>query len=93
MERHIDAMDRNLMPLKTFILPGGQEGAAMLHLARTVCRRVERAAVALSTDEPVPAVILAYFNRLSDFLFTAARAANAASGIPDVPWVGSSKDD
>jgi len=90
LERLIDGMDRNLSPLKTFILPGGQEGAAFLHLARTVCRRVERKAVALAAEQAVPAGAIIYFNRLSDFLFTAARAANAASGVTDVPWVGAS---
>ena len=93
LENRIDEMDRNLTPLKTFILPGGQEGAAMLHLARTVCRRVERKAVALTQQTDVPAGAVIYFNRLSDFLFTAARAANAASGVSDVPWVGNSGDD
>jgi len=88
LERLIDGLDRYLTPLKTFILPGGQEGAALLHVARTVCRRVERAAVALSTSEDIPAGALVYFNRLSDYLFTAARAANAAAGVPDTPWVG-----
>ncbi len=88
LEHLIDTMDRNLLPLKTFIMPGGQEGAAFLHLARTVCRRVERRAVALAATEAVPTGAIIYFNRLSDFLFTAARAANAATGVPDVPWVG-----
>ncbi len=92
LEHRIDEMDRNLAPLKTFILPGGQEGAASLHLARTICRRVERRAVALAGEADVPAGAIIYFNRLSDFLFTAARAANAASGVPDVPWVGNSGD-
>lgn len=92
LERLIDRMDRNLTPLRNFILPGGQEGAAFLHLARTVCRRVERKAVALSATEAVPAGAIIFFNRLSDFLFTAARAANAAAGVPDVPWIGRSGD-
>lgn len=92
LEHLIDEMDRNLLPLKTFILPGGQEGAAFLHLARTVCRRVERKAVALAAVETVPDGALIYLNRLSDFLFTAARAANAATGVPDVPWIGKPGD-
>ncbi len=68
LENRIDEMDRNLTPLKTFILPGGQEGAAMLHLARTVCRRVERKAVALTqqTDVPAGAVIDNPKSHLSD---------------------------
>jgi len=93
LEHLIDAMDRNLAPLKTFVLPGGQEGAAFLHLARTVCRRAERKAVALAAAEAVPAGVIIYLNRLSDFLFTAARAANAAVGVPDVPWVGKPGDE
>ncbi len=93
LEHLIDALDRNLVPLKTFILPGGQEGAAFLHLARTVCRRAERKAVALAAVEVVPAGAIIYLNRLSDFLFTAARAANAAFGVPDVPWIGKPGDD
>ncbi len=88
LEHNIDVLDRNLVPLKTFILPGGREGAAFLHLARTICRRVERRAVALSRSEPVPTGAIIYFNRLSDYLFTAARSANAAAGVTDVPWVG-----
>jgi cob(I)alamin adenosyltransferase len=92
LERLIDRMDRNLKPLRNFILPGGQEGSAFLHLARSVCRRVERSLVALAVSEPVPSGSLIYFNRLSDFLFTAARAANAAGGVPDVPWIGKPKE-
>lgn len=92
LEQLIDALDRNLKPLQNFILPGGHEGAALLHLARTVCRRVERKAVAVSEAETIPAGAIIYFNRLSDFLFTAARAANAAAGVPDVPWVSEPGD-
>ncbi|MCB1184067.1 cob(I)yrinic acid a,c-diamide adenosyltransferase [bacterium] len=91
LEKLIDRLDANLAPLKNFILPGGQEGAALLHLARAVCRRVERQAVELAAREPVPAGAVVFLNRLSDFLFTAARAANAAAGVRDIPWVGQSK--
>jgi len=93
LERLIDAMDRNLPTLKTFILPGGQEGAAALHVARSVCRRVERKAVAMAAVTPIPAGAVIFINRLSDFLFTAARAANVATGVPDIPWVGRTGDD
>ena len=86
LEQWIDRMDTHLQPLANFILPGGCEAAALLHLARAVCRRAERKAVALAAAEPVPAAAVVYLNRLSDALFTAARAANAAAGIPDVPW-------
>lgn len=88
LEEEMDAWDEKLPPLATFILPGGTELAARLHLARTVCRRAERAVVALAADaaEEVDPRLLVYLNRLSDWLFTAARAANAAAGRADVPW-------
>jgi len=86
LEHWIDSMDTHLPPLANFILPGGSEAAAMLHLARSVCRRAERKAVALAAVEPVPDGAIVYLNRLSDALFTAARAANAAAGVADVPW-------
>jgi len=92
LERLIDAMDTMLPPLKAFILPGGCAAAAMLHLARTVCRRVERRAVSLAETEPIPTGAVTYLNRLSDFLFTAARAANAAIGVTDIPWTETKGD-
>lgn len=88
IEGLIDAHDARLAPLRQFILPGGTAAAAHLHLARTVCRRAERAAVALSGSEAVPAGALMFLNRLSDYLFTLARAANRAAGLADVPWRG-----
>jgi cob(I)alamin adenosyltransferase len=87
LEQHIDAMDAVLPALTNFILPGGHVAAAQIHVARTVCRRVERKCVDLATHEPVPADAVAWLNRLSDFLFTAARAVNAAAGLPDIPWM------
>jgi cob(I)alamin adenosyltransferase len=92
LETLIDAMDAMLPPLKTFILPGGCAAAAELHLARVVCRRVERRAVEVAATEPVPTGAVTYLNRLSDFLFTAARAANAAAGIADIPWIETKGD-
>ena len=92
LEALIDAMDDVLPPIRTFILPGGCAAAASLHLARAVCRRVERRAVELGADEPVPSGAVTYLNRLSDFLFTAARAANAAAGVPDIPWIENKGD-
>lgn len=88
LEAAIDALDAVLEPLKTFILPGGTEGAARLHVARTVVRRAERAVVDLAAREPVDPAVVRYLNRLSDLLFVQARAANRAAGRPDVPWVG-----
>lgn len=90
LEKLIDTLDESLPALKTFILPGGSASAAFLHLARTTCRRAERAVVQLAQAEPVRAELVRYLNRLSDLLFTMARADNARAGTPDVPWVGRS---
>jgi len=92
LEALIDAMEEFLPPLKTFILPGGCAAATALHLARTACRRAERLAVMVGKTEPVPAGAVTYLNRLSDFLFTAARAANAAAGVADIPWIANKGD-
>jgi len=86
LERSIDAMEEELTPLKSFILPGGTPAAAQLHVARTVCRRAERLVVALHDDDPATQSSIAYLNRLSDFLFVAARFANRRHGVEDVPW-------
>jgi cob(I)alamin adenosyltransferase len=86
MERWIDAADAELEPLKNFVLPGGTESAAMLHLARTVCRRAERRVVTLSYEAHIEQDVIVYLNRLSDLLFTLARLANRRAGTPDVPW-------
>ncbi len=90
LEGWIDAMEAELPPLTRFILPGGSSAAAQLHLARTVCRRAERLVVGLGhlPGEHVPRELLIYLNRLSDFLFVAARAVNARAGVPDVLWGG-----
>ena len=86
LEHEIDAMNEKLQPLRSFVLPGGSAAAAHLHVARTVCRRAERLMVKLARDEPVGEAALKYANRLSDFLFVAARAANLDNG-GDVLWV------
>jgi cob(I)alamin adenosyltransferase len=86
LEDAIDAATERMLPLKRFVLPGGSEKAAMLHLARTVCRRAERSVVTLSSEETVPPTVLPYLNRLSDLLFTLARLANDTAGIPDREW-------
>ncbi len=86
LEQAIDANESALPSLTGFILPGGTPKASALHLARTVCRRAERGVVTLSAQAPVPPVILAYLNRLSDLLFVLARRANALAGAPDVVW-------
>jgi cob(I)alamin adenosyltransferase len=85
IEREIDAMNANLEPLTSFILPGGSHAVATLHLARCVVRRAERAVVALDESEPLNPHLLAYLNRLSDHLFVMARQV-AASGGGDVLW-------
>jgi cob(I)alamin adenosyltransferase len=87
LETEIDGAERDLPPLRNFILPGGTEPAARLHLARTVCRRAERRVVSFALDRPVAAVIVTYLNRLSDWLFVQARLANHRAGVADVPWV------
>ena len=87
MEEWIDAIDARNDPMTTFVLPGGTELAARLHLARTVCRRAERCMVSLSEHDDVTAEAIIYINRLSDMLFAAARAANKVEGHPDTPWI------
>lgn len=86
LERAIDRLDADLPPLKTFILPGGCEAGARLHLARAVCRRAERGIAALAEEEAVSAVILAYMNRLSDLLFVLARLVNHRAGAGEILW-------
>lgn len=85
LETEIDSAESTLTPLKNFILPGGGELAARLHLARTVCRRAERSLVTLGNPKPSP-LALTYLNRLSDWLFVQARKANQLANIADVPW-------
>jgi cob(I)alamin adenosyltransferase len=85
-ERAIDALEGELAPLKTFILPGGSELGARLHLARTVCRRAERGLVALAQTEDVDPAFVRWVNRLSDLLFVQARVANHRAGEAETPW-------
>lgn len=84
LEAEIDTLNAALPPLTSFILPGGSEGAARVHLARAIARRAERAATALAAAEPVNPAALAYLNRLSDYFFVLARAINAGK---DPLWV------
>jgi cob(I)alamin adenosyltransferase len=88
LEHAIDDGDRELEPLRAFIVPGGTPKAAALHVARTVCRRAERRVVALSELEPeaIPGLVIVYLNRLSDLLFTLARVANHRAGAGEVTW-------
>lgn len=87
LEAWIDRLDEELPPLDAFILPGGGEVGAHLHVARTVCRRAERAVAAIVSDQPdLSERIVPYINRLSDLLFTLARTANQRAGRPEARW-------
>lgn len=86
VEAATEAFNKDLAPLKEFILPGGTRGAALAHLARTVCRRAERSVVTVSHNEDVNDAARVYLNRLSDFLFVLARSLNASAGGGDVLW-------
>jgi cob(I)alamin adenosyltransferase len=86
LEKEIDAMNGELSPLTSFILPGGSEAAAWLHLARTVTRRAERCMTALAAEQPVSPEAIKYINRLSDHLFVLSRKLNDNGGS-DVLWV------
>lgn len=85
LERTIDRLETELPPLRRFILPGGSQPGALLHLARTVCRRAERRVVGLGEDQ-VDAGVIVYLNRLSDLLFVMARAVNHRAGAPETEW-------
>jgi cob(I)alamin adenosyltransferase len=86
LERDCDRFNEELPELKSFVLPGGNEAAARLHVARTLCRRAEREAIAAAGTAGVSPLALVYLNRLSDLLFILARAANAAGGREEPLW-------
>ena len=86
LERDCDRFNEGLSELKSFVLPAGNETAARLHVARTICRRAEREAIAASEAHDVSLLALVYLNRLSDLLFILARAANAAEGREETLW-------
>ncbi len=86
LEAAIDRMEQGVAPLKVFILPGGTEAAAHIHLARSICRRAEREIVRLSRSESINPLVLIMTNRMSDLLFVVGRVLNARSGLEDVPW-------
>lgn len=90
-EGWIDQIDSQNHPLQTFVMPGGTELAARLHLARTVCRRAERLIVGLAHTEPIGEPVLRYMNRVSDLLFAMARLSNKIDGVGDTPWTPSIK--
>jgi cob(I)alamin adenosyltransferase len=86
LEELCDAFNVELPELKSFVLPGGTEAAARLHVARTICRRAEREVLAGADDVELNPLVLVYLNRLSDLLFILARAANAAAGVDEPLW-------
>lgn len=86
LEEAIDRLESELKPLQTFILPGGHECAARLHMARTICRRAERHVVVLAAKETIDPNVIIYLNRLSDFLFVLARWVNQRQGVGDSVW-------
>jgi cob(I)alamin adenosyltransferase len=86
LEHAIDACDKELEPLRAFIVPGGTPKAAALHVARTVCRRAERRVIHLQREVEIPQIVVVYLNRLSDLLFTLARVANTRAGAGEVTW-------
>lgn len=86
LERAIDGHEAQLAPLKNFILPGGTPKAAAFHVARTICRRAERAVVGLARQHAINPGIVTYLNRLSDLLFVLARVANAQASRADIQW-------
>ncbi len=86
LEEIIDRFEAGLPPLRRFILPGGSRAGALLHLARTVCRRAERRIVTLAREVEIQPVVITYVNRLSDLLFVLARAANHRARAEEVKW-------
>lgn len=86
LEGWIDALDEETPKIRAFVLPGGHIGASAAHMARTVCRRAERNILALSRKEYVDPTVLRYINRLSDYLFAAARYVNFINGVSEITW-------
>lgn len=91
LEQTLDGLNATLSPLKEFVLPGGTQGAALIHLARTVCRRAERRTITLARSESVNALSIKYLNRLSDLLFVAARHINIQAQMPEILWRAAEK--
>ena len=86
LEGWIDSLDERTPKIRSFILPGGSEESSRCHMARTICRRAERKVISLSREHPVDSVLLSYLNRLSDYLFIAARYLNFITGVEEVVW-------
>jgi len=86
LEYDCDRFNETLPELRSFVLPGGSETAALLHVARTICRRAEREALVAATEHELDPLVSVYLNRLSDLLFILARTANAVSGVDEPLW-------
>lgn len=91
LELEIDQLDKTLPPMRSFVLPGGHQAISTGHVARTVCRRAERLVVSLGRHEAIEPVILAYLNRLSDYLFVLCRAMASELRVTETPWKPSGK--
>lgn len=86
LEKAIDAMEKSLQPLTSFILPGGHPAVSLCHVARTICRRAERKTLYLSQEHAVDSMVIKYLNRLSDFFFVLARKISAEMHAEEIPW-------
>jgi cob(I)alamin adenosyltransferase len=86
LEKEMDEMDAQLQPMRFFVLPGGHPAISFGHVARTVCRRAERLVITLHEQEPVPAMVIKYMNRLSDYLFVLCRKVTAELNAEETPW-------
>jgi cob(I)alamin adenosyltransferase len=86
LEKEIDSMDSELPPMRSFVLPGGNQSVSFCHVTRTVCRRAERLTIALNSQEQVDALVIKYLNRLSDYLFVLARKMALELNVEDTPW-------
>lgn len=86
LEKSMDRMDETLPPMRSFVLPGGHPSVSFGHIARTVCRRAERLAIALNESENIDPLIVKYLNRLSDYLFVLTRKMASELNAPETPW-------
>ncbi len=87
LEKEIDEMEKNLEPMRYFILPGGHQSVSYCHITRTVCRRAERLVIRLNEEEKINQLVVKYLNRLSDYLFVLARKMGAELEIKETPWM------
>jgi cob(I)alamin adenosyltransferase len=92
LENRIDEMDASLEPLTSFVIPGGHPAVSQAHVARTVCRRTERAILKLGQETPVDSIILVFYNRLSDYFFVVSRKIASLMGVQQKPWISGLHD-